>query len=41
MVIFENQSSDLIRLDTCREFIFEIVILKLWETIEAYDVKTV
>ena len=35
IVLFENQPFDLIRLDTCREFIFQTEILELWETIEA------
>ena len=35
IVLFENQPSDLIRLDICGEFIFQTEILELWETIEA------
>ena len=36
IVLFENQPSDLIRLDTLdREFIFQTEILELRETIEA------
>ena len=41
IVLFENQPSDLIRLDIYGKFIFQTKILKWWEIFAIYDVKKI